>query len=94
MTPAQRPHMGDAWKPFLFRSADPGRVFFFFFFRGNSSCLATLILSVWLYLYLQTYSNKEACTKNTKRSRPPVTELKQTDENIHGCYLHLLRYRR
>lgn len=23
------PHMGDAWEPFLFRSADPGRVLFF-----------------------------------------------------------------
>lgn len=70
------PHMGDAWEPFLFRGADPGRVFFFFFFsRGNSSCLAALVQSAWLYLH--SCSNKEACTNNRKGSRLHVTELKQ-----------------
>lgn len=62
------PHMGDAWEPFLFRSADPGRVrFFFSFFRGNSSCLAALIQAGWLYLH--TYCGKEACSNSRKGSR-------------------------
>lgn len=75
---SEGPVWGDAWETFLFRSADPGRVFIlFYFFRGNSSCLAALIPAVWLYLH--TYSNKEACFNNRKRSRPPVTELKQVD---------------
>lgn len=45
------PHMVDAWEPFLFRSTDPGRLFFFFpFWRGgNSFCLAALIQADCLY---------------------------------------------
>lgn len=63
-----------------------------FFFRGNSSCLAALIQAGWLYLH--TYSNKEACNNSRKGSRfvfnrTPTTELKQADATSYGWNLHL-----
>ena len=92
--------MGDAWEPFLFRSADPGRVSFF---RGNSSCLAALIQAGWLYLH--TYSNKEACSSSSRKgsgfvfNRSLATELKRADATSYGwnlplsrCYTRLTNY--
>ncbi len=59
MTPAQRaPYgwcMGDIFVQKRWSRAS------LFFCRGNSSCLAALIQAGWLYLH--TYSNKEACRK-------------------------------
>lgn len=70
---------------------------FFFFFRGNSSCLAALIQAGCLYLH--TYSNKEACTNSRKGStfvfnRSLATELKQADATSYGWNLNRCRTRR
>lgn len=41
------PHMGDAWEPFFVQKRWSRASLFFFFFRGNSSCLAALIQAGW-----------------------------------------------
>lgn len=84
------PHTCDAWKPFLFRSADPVRdhpptphSFFFgreFLLRG---CFYAGDLAVF------TYSNKEVSSSNQRGSRfvcncSLAVELKQADETSSG----------
>lgn len=91
MSPAKRAPY-DAWEPFLFRSADPGKVFFFL--EG--------IPPAWLLWYrlggcnLHIYSNKEACTNSRKGSRfvsnrSLTTELKQADATSYRGNLQLNR---